>query len=90
MNETLAIIHKRKSLRTYADTPISDRDKELIISSAIRAPTAGNMMLYSILEVSRSAEENTTGQNLRQSTIYRSGSARPAFYGGYAEMVRLL
>ncbi len=52
MNETITTMLNRRSLRTYTDRPIEDSDKNLIIESAMRAPTAGNMMLYSILEVS--------------------------------------
>lgn len=51
MNETLTIIHNRRSTRKYADTPITAEEKETILQAAIRAPTAGNMMLYSIVEV---------------------------------------
>lgn len=51
MNETLKLIANRASLRKYADKPISQEDRDTIISSALRAPTAGNMMLYSILVV---------------------------------------
>ena len=51
MNETLQVIDRRASLRHYADRPIDRRDIERIVESAMRAPTAGNMMLYTILEV---------------------------------------
>ncbi|WP_136805071.1 nitroreductase family protein [Desulfosediminicola flagellatus] len=51
MNSTIETILNRKSQRVYADRIITDEEKELIIRCAMRAPTAGNMMLYSILEV---------------------------------------
>ncbi len=51
MNETLRLIGERTSLREYADRPIDREDVDRIIESAMRAPTAGNMMLYTILEV---------------------------------------
>ncbi len=51
MNETLRVIDNRKSLRGYDQRPIEPEHKEWIIHSAIRAPTAGNMMHYSIIEV---------------------------------------
>jgi nitroreductase len=51
MNETIKVIQNRRSTRTYKDRPI-DRDiVDLIIHSAMRAPTAGNWMLYSIIEI---------------------------------------
>ncbi|HEY89014.1 MAG TPA: nitroreductase [Thermoflexia bacterium] len=51
MNETIAVIQNRRSVRAFQDRLI-DRDiVDLIVNSAMRAPTAGNMMLYSIIEV---------------------------------------
>lgn len=51
MNETLKTIDDRRSLRGYDSRKISSEHKKLILHSAFRAPTAGNMMLYSIIEV---------------------------------------
>jgi FMN reductase (NADPH)/FMN reductase [NAD(P)H] len=51
MNQVLETIHNRKSVRAYTDAEISPQVKEEIINAALRAPTAGNMMLYSIIEV---------------------------------------
>lgn len=51
MNETIRIINNRKSVRKFADRKISQDNINTIIHSAMRAPTAGNQMLYSIIEV---------------------------------------
>ena len=51
MNETLAVIQNRRSTRKYADTLITAEEKDAILNAAMRAPTAGNMMLYTIIEV---------------------------------------
>ena len=51
MNETLRIIDNRKSLRGYGSKEITLEHKKLILHSTFRAPTAGNMMMYSIIEV---------------------------------------
>jgi nitroreductase len=51
MNETLKVILSRRSTRKYADTPITHDEKDTILQATMRAPTAGNMMLYSIIEV---------------------------------------
>ena len=51
MNETLKVIDKRRSLRGYDHREISPEHKKWILHSAFRAPTAGNMMHYSIIEV---------------------------------------
>lgn len=42
---------KRKSVRAYDGRPIPSAVKDALIAATMRAPTAGNMMLYSILEV---------------------------------------
>lgn len=49
MNAVTQTIPKRVSLRKYADRPIAPEHLDLILESAIRAPTAGNMMFYSIV-----------------------------------------
>lgn len=51
MNTTLDLLNNRMSLRKYADRPVSEKDLDLILEGAMRAPTAGNMMLYSIIVV---------------------------------------
>ena len=51
MNETISTILKRGSLRKYAEREISKEDLELILKSSMRAPTAGNMMCYSIIVI---------------------------------------
>ncbi|MEG0276042.1 MAG: nitroreductase family protein [Coprobacillus sp.] len=51
MNQTIKELYSRKSVRLYSDEPITADEKKLILESAIQAPTAGNMLLYSIIDV---------------------------------------
>ncbi|WP_419175508.1 nitroreductase family protein [Desulfosediminicola sp.] len=51
MNPVIDSILQRRSVRAYSDRLIPQEERELIIQCAMRAPTAGNMMLYSIIEV---------------------------------------
>ena len=51
MNEVINVINQRISLRKYADKPVTQEEVDTIIHSAMRAPTAGNMMLYSVLNI---------------------------------------
>jgi nitroreductase len=51
MNATLEILLNRKSVRSYEKRPIPEEVKNEILRAAMRAPTAGNMMLYSIIHV---------------------------------------
>jgi FMN reductase (NADPH)/FMN reductase [NAD(P)H] len=52
MNELIQILLQRKSVRQYTDQPISAAVKAEILTATLRAPTAGNMTLYSIIDVS--------------------------------------
>jgi len=51
MNETLNLIANRKSVRAYEPRPLGPGHRDAIVQAALRAPTAGNQMLYSILEI---------------------------------------
>ena len=62
MNQTLNIIANRRSTRTYSNQPVTDEEKELIVQAVLRAPTAGNMMLYSIIEVEDQALKDRLAQ----------------------------
>jgi nitroreductase len=58
MNSTIQTILQRKSVRVYEHRPIKDEIKAEILRAAMRAPTSGNMMLYSIIEVNDQAKKN--------------------------------
>ena len=51
MNETLKQLHDRKSVRVYEDRAIAPEVKQAILEAAIQAPSAGNMALYTILDI---------------------------------------
>ena len=51
MNEVLRQLHARKSVRVYEDRPIPQEVKQAILDAAIQAPSAGNMALYTILDI---------------------------------------
>lgn len=51
MNQTIKELFDRKSVRVYTDDPITEEERRLILESALQAPTAGNMALYSIIDV---------------------------------------
>lgn len=51
MNETIRSLKNRKSVRVFTDKPIEDDKKREILRCALEAPTAGNMTLYSIIDV---------------------------------------
>src|SRR5574342_1357458 len=51
MNPVIDVLMKRKSVRAYEEKEISAEVRLEILNATLRAPTAGNMMLYSIVEV---------------------------------------
>lgn len=51
MNSVMDVLMKRKSIRAYENKEISAEVRAEILKATLRAPTAGNMMLYSIVDV---------------------------------------
>src|SRR5512147_554093 len=51
MNQVIEVLMKRRSVRAYEQREISAEARAAILKAALRAPTAGNLMLYSIIEV---------------------------------------
>jgi len=50
-NETLELIRNRRTIRAYDPKPLPQENIDTIIHGAMRAPTAGNLMMYSIIHV---------------------------------------
>ena len=51
MNQVIEVMMNRKSIRAYKQKEIEPEIRAEILKATLRAPTAGNMMLYSIVEV---------------------------------------
>jgi len=51
VNPTIELMNARSSTRAYDAVPLSDAEKQTILHTTMRAPTAGNLMLYSIIEI---------------------------------------
>lgn len=50
-NPTLQVLNNRVSLRVYEQREISRETLDVILEAMMRAPTAGNQMLYSVIVV---------------------------------------
>lgn len=59
MNQTIKELMERKSVRVYEERPIEPEKKNLIIEAALQAPTAGNMTLYTIIDVTDQKKKET-------------------------------
>lgn len=55
MNETMKQLLDRKSVRVFEDKEVVKEIKNNIIEAAIQAPTAGNQMMYTILDITDQA-----------------------------------
>ena len=51
MNEVLQQLRARKSVRVYEDRPVEQAVKQAVLEAAIQAPSAGNMALFTILDI---------------------------------------
>lgn len=51
MNEVLKQLHGRKSVRVYEDRAVEPEVKRAVLEAAVQAPTAGNMSLFTILDI---------------------------------------
>lgn len=51
INRTIELMLNRRSVRSYDSRSIEADKKKLLFDCAMRAPTAGNIMLYSMIEV---------------------------------------
>ena len=51
MNTIIESLMNRKSIRVFEKKEIAQQDKELILTAATKAPTAGNQQLYTILDI---------------------------------------
>ncbi|GAH18019.1 unnamed protein product, partial [marine sediment metagenome] len=46
-NHTLDLIKNRRTIRAYDPRSLTQEEVDTIIQGAMRAPTAGNLMMYS-------------------------------------------
>ena len=51
VNEVIRQLRERKSVRIFEDRDVPEPVKNEVIAAAFEAPTAGNMMFYTIIDV---------------------------------------
>ncbi|MFA5467704.1 MAG: nitroreductase family protein [Sphaerochaetaceae bacterium] len=62
MNQTISLLTTRRTHRSFLDKTIAPEEKRLIQEATLRAPTAGNMMFYSVIEVNDQAKKERLAQ----------------------------
>jgi nitroreductase len=62
VNPTLDLINARTSTRAFSADPITDAERQTVLEATLRAPTAGAMMLYSIIQIEDQALKDRLAQ----------------------------
>ncbi|MCE1196063.1 nitroreductase family protein [bacterium] len=78
---------ERKSVRAYADAPIPREMREQVLAAAFRAPTAGNMMLYTILEIEDQALKDRLAVTCDHQPFIAAAPWVLVFLADYARMM---
>ena len=86
-NPTLRLLHQRASLRVYDKRDISQETLDQILQAMMRAPTAGNQMLYSVIVVRDDATKAEARTKLRPSGVHCNCTGAADFFGGPPEVV---
>jgi FMN reductase (NADPH)/FMN reductase [NAD(P)H] len=89
MNPILEMIEKRRSIRLYNPTPLSQPEKDAILHAALRAPTAGAMMLYAIIEVEEQALKDTLAETCDHQPFIASAPYLLLFLADYQRWMDL-
>ena len=55
MNEVIASLYRRKSVRVFTGEPVSGEIKQAVLAAAAQAPTAGCQQLYTVLDITDQA-----------------------------------
>jgi nitroreductase len=77
----------RRSVRAWEEKPIQVELKALLLKAALRAPTAGNMMLYSILEIDDPALKGRLAETCDHQPFIAKAPLVFVFLADYARMM---
>ncbi|MCI8395523.1 MAG: nitroreductase, partial [Acutalibacter sp.] len=88
MNQTIDVLMKRKSVRQFEEKEIPADVKEAILAAAMRAPTAGNSMLYSILDVTDQKLKDLLSESCDHQPFIATAPLVLVFLADYRRWVR--
>lgn len=86
MNDVINVINNRSSLRYFSKEPVTKEHMEVIINSALRAPTTGNLMLYSIIKVEDKTVLNTLSETCDHQPFIKTASFALIFLVDYQRL----
>lgn len=75
MNTIIESLFSRKSCRAFTGQHVSPEDKRLLFEAAFQAPTAGNQMMYTIIDVTDQAVKDELAELCDQQPFIREAPA---------------
>lgn len=87
-NEAMEVLLKRKSVRVFEQKEIEPDIKESILEATLRAPTAGNSMLYSILDITEQGKKDILAKTCDNQPFIATAPMVWIFLADYRRWVR--
>jgi len=76
MKDIFAVIHSRKSVRSFTGAPVNKNDLDNIIKAGMAAPTAVNMQPWSFIVITDRKKMDTLAQGLPHAKmLFKAGTA---------------
>jgi len=76
MKDTFAVIHSRKSVRSFTGAPVDKNDLDNIIKAGMAAPTAVNMQPWSFIVITDRKKMDTLAEGLPHAKmLFKAGAA---------------
>lgn len=76
MKDTFAVIHSRKSVRSFTGEPVSKNDLDTIIKAGMAAPSAVNLQPWSFIAVTGRKKLDTLAEGLPHARmLFKAGAA---------------
>lgn len=88
MNEALTVLMDRKSMREFEPKDVPFEIKEKILAAVMRAPTAGNSMLYTIIDVTDQAKKDILAVSCDNQPFIATAPIVLVFLADYRRWVR--
>jgi len=79
MNDVLKTLHDHRSIRNFNNKSIRQENLEAIIDATLRAPTAGNMMMYSIITIQNKETLNLLSETCDNQSFIKTADTAIVF-----------